>query len=75
MDDDDGRKPNAKKHLSDSGDLKTLHAKQHTLVVRPVVDGDVTYSICTPQVYSPFCCIITLSIDRALTFSYVVISV
>lgn len=73
--DDDGRKPIANKHLSDSSDLKKLHAKPHTLVVRPVVDADVTYSICTPQVYSPFCCDITLSIDRALTFSYVVISI
>lgn len=43
--DDDGRKPIANKHLSDSGDLKTLHAKPHTLVVRAVVDADVTYSI------------------------------
>lgn len=73
--DDDGRKPNANKHLSDSSELKTLHVKPHTLVVRPVVDADVTYPICTPQVYSPFCCIITLSIDRALTFSYVVVIV
>lgn len=49
--DDDGRKPIAFNRLSDSSDLKTLHAKPHTLVVRPVVDADVSYSICTSQVY------------------------
>lgn len=54
-------------HRSDLINTNTLYAKSQTFVVRPVVYVNVAYAWCTPQVHSPFSCVIAVIVNCTLT--------